>query len=193
MVDGDVFTYPYYWDFGAVCAVKILQPVTPTKNYFEHKILCPGVVCAITIGVVGLDYPLNSQPGWRNEGIGYHADDGKLFNETGLGSRFGPTCTTGDRMGCGVDFGGEDSSAFVKVFFTKNGQQVGDFVKFKKPDSGLYPLMGLDSRGEQFQYLGCWHYLPDSQEDNSYYESRESKLKCCYKIHACISKPCLAN
>ena len=182
MVDGDVFTYPYYWERGAVCAVKILQPVTPAKNYFEHKIICPGVRCTITIGVVGLDYPLDSQPGWRNEGIGYHADDGQLFSEDGLGSRFGPTCTTGDRMGCGVNFEAEDSSGYVKVFFTKNGQQVGDFVKFKKPKSGLYPLMGLDSRGEQFQYLGCWHHLPDPQEHN--YETGESKLNytVCYTL-----------
>ena len=162
MVDGDVFTYPYYCvnDNSLLCAVKILQPMTPIHNYFELEILCPGVICAITIGVVGHDYPLKRQPGWNKEGIGYHADDGRLYNESGSGERFGHTCTTGDRMGCGVDFESEDSPDYVKVFFTKNGQQVGDFIKFKKPKDGLYPLMGMDSRGEQFQYLGRWNYLP---------------------------------
>ena len=174
MVDGDIFTYPYYWDSGrVVCAVKILQPLTPAKNYYEHKILSPGVICAVTIGVVGLDYPLNSQPGWRTGGIGYHADDGKLFNENGSGTQFGPTCTAGDRMGCGVVFEGEDSSDYVKVFFTKNGEQVGEIVNFKRRDSGLYPLMGISSRGEQFQYLGAWHHLPDPQEQT---DSKKSKL-----------------
>ena len=160
MVDGDVFTYPYYFT-GDVCAIKILQQFTPNENYFEYRITSAGVECAIAIGVVRRGYPLDRQPGWEYEGIGYHADDGKLFHENGSGRPFGPTCTTGDRMGCGIDFeGDEDSSDYVKVFFTKNGQQVGDFVDFKKPKSGLYPLMGLHSRGEQLQYLGRWNHLP---------------------------------
>ena len=159
MVDGDIFTYPYYWRH-SVRAVKILQPITPDQNYFEYQITCRGVECAINIGVVGLDYPLNSHPGWNKEGIGYHADDGYLY-ENGAGRHgFGPTCTTGDRMGCGIDSESEGSSDYVKVFFTKNGQQVGDFIKFKKPKSGLHPFIGMMSRGEQFQYLGRWKYLP---------------------------------
>ena len=159
MVDGDVFTYPYYW-INKVCAVKILHPVTPIQNYFEHLITSPGANRAITIGVVGLDYPLDSHPGWKSEGIGYHADDGKLYIESGHGKMFGPTCTTGDRMGCGVIFEGGNSSDNVKVFFTKNGQQISDFIEFKKPKSDLYPLIGMDTRGDQFQYLGCWNYRP---------------------------------
>ena len=179
MVDGDIFTYPYYWDIGNVAlAVKILQSLTRAKNYFEHKILSPGIICAVTIGIVGRDYPLDMQPGWTNEGIGYHADDGKLFNENGAGTPFGPTCTTGDRMGCGVIFedGDSESSDYVKVFFTKNGKQVGDIVNFKRPASGqgLYPLMGLSSRGEQFQYLGTWHHLPNVSQVSEH-NNEESK------------------
>ena len=37
---------------------------------------------------------------------------------------FGPTCTDGDRMGCGVDFNTDCGSGYVNVFFTKNGKQV---------------------------------------------------------------------
>lgn len=169
MVDGDVFTYPYYSleVVGNVHAVRILQPLTPIQNYLEIRILCPGVLCAITIGIVGRDYPLDSHPGWNKEGLGYHADVGRLFNGDRYGSRFGPICTTGDRMGCGVDFESEYSQDYVKVFFTKNGQQVGDFVKFKKPRSGLYPLIGMNSWGEQFQYLGHWNYLPKKGNFNA--------------------------
>ena len=162
MVDGDVFTYPYFFA-GDVIGIKLLQQFTPDQNYFEYRITCPGVRCTITIGVVGRGYPLDRQPGWDNEGIGYHADDGRLFCENSFGRPFGPTCTAGDRMGCGIDFkGDEDSSSAdnVRVFFTKNGHQVGDFVDFKKPKSGLYPLMGLHSQGEQLQYLGRWNHIP---------------------------------
>ena len=41
-----------------------------------------------------------------------------------MGSVFGPTCTDGDRMGCGVDFNTDCGSGYVNVFFTKNGKQV---------------------------------------------------------------------
>ena len=55
---------------------------------------------------------------------GYHADDGNLYHERGVGITFGPTCTDGDRMGCGVDFSTDYGSGYVNVFFTKNGKQV---------------------------------------------------------------------
>ena len=108
-----------------------------------------------------VNYPLYEMPGWNYNSIGYHADDGKLFCENGRGIEFGPTCTDGDRMGCGVDFRGEDdSSDRVKVFFTKNSQQIGNTVRIKIPAGGLYPLIGMCTIGEQVQYIGHWHYLP---------------------------------
>ena len=36
--------------------------------------------------------------------VGYHADDGKLFKAKGHGDPFGPSCTEGDVMGCGIVF-----------------------------------------------------------------------------------------
>lgn len=36
--------------------------------------------------------------------MGYHADDGKLFKAKGHGDPFGPSCTEGDVMGCGIVF-----------------------------------------------------------------------------------------
>ena len=67
---------------------------------------------------------MSRMPGWNRNSCGYHADDGKLYHERGMGSVFGPTCTDGDRMGCGVDFGTDCGSGYVNVFFTKNGNQV---------------------------------------------------------------------
>ena len=48
-------------------------------------------------------------------------------------------------MGCGIDFDSEPGGNFVKVFFTKNGVQVGKSQKMKRPVHGLYPLMGEHS------------------------------------------------
>ena len=34
-------------------------------------------------------------PGWNRDSIGYHADDGKLYHERGMGVNFGPKCAKG--------------------------------------------------------------------------------------------------
>lgn len=68
---------------------------------------------------------------------GYHGDDGRAFCCHGTGEAFGPTFTTGDVIGCGVDWTGvgpRDASGKEqsgpgpvdrdggRAFFTKNGE-----------------------------------------------------------------------
>ena len=152
-VDGDVFSFKG----GSTGCVKILEPMTPFLNYYEYEILCKGAESSIGIGVGERSYPLYRMPGWNINSIGYHGDDGKLYHQNGRGSQFGPTCTEGDRMGCGVDFETDVGYGYCEVFFTKNGQPVGNAVKMKRPVFGLYPIIGLHSRGEKVRYLGHWH------------------------------------
>ncbi|XP_053388031.1 uncharacterized protein LOC123541731 [Mercenaria mercenaria] len=71
-------------------------------QYFEVEILSLGQRGTIAIGVVPCIYPENHQPGWGEGSIGYHADDGLLYNGTGTGKTFGPKCNVGDRIGCGI-------------------------------------------------------------------------------------------
>ena len=78
--------------------------ISPTNHYFELEIVDAGSIGAVAIGLAKTTYPLNRHPGWNPGAVGYHADDGKLFKEKGMGSAFGPSCTTGDTMGCGVRF-----------------------------------------------------------------------------------------
>lgn len=52
------------------------------------------------------------------------------------------TVYIGDIMGCGVDFDTDVGQNYVKVFFTKNGRQIGESQKMKRPVHGLYPLFG---------------------------------------------------
>ena len=168
-VDEDCFTYARDQQVNGKSpgVVKILEPMDSTLNYLEYRIISGGLRCAVSIGVGSSNYPLDSRPGLNLNGIGYHANGGKMFYQSGQGSDFGLTCTVGDRMGCGVDFRSQDSSGQVNVFFTKNGQQVGDVVRIKIPAGGLYPLIGLSSEGEQVQYLGHWHYLPNTLTGNN--------------------------
>ena len=153
-VDGDLFKYKG-GKGGSVGVVKILEPISPMLNYFEYLIVDKGRKTALGIGVGAQSYSSSSMPGWDNNAIGYHADDGRLFHQDGYGREFGPLCTTGDRMGCGVEFS-SDATRYVNVFFTKNGQLVGEPVRMERPAFGLYPLIGLHSEGEKVRYLGHW-------------------------------------
>ena len=154
IVEGDIFKFK--GEGGSVGVVKIIEPVNPMLNYFEYEILDKGRKCAIGLGFGDKNYPLDRMPGWNRNGIGYHADDGRLFHQDGYGKQFGPTCTEGDRMGCGIDFDRDAGYGYCEVFFTKNGEQVGDVVRMKRPVYGLYPIIGMHSRGEKIRYLGHW-------------------------------------
>ena len=139
--------------------VKILEPMSHQLNYFEYQIISGGKEHEVGIGVGDEDYSLDRMPGWDVSGVGYHADDGKLYKEEPYpGAKFGPTCTDNDTMGCGVDFESEDPEGCVDVFFTKNNRQIGGYVKLKKPASGLYPLIGLHSEGGKVRYSGRMFY-----------------------------------
>ena len=159
-VDGNFFMFR--GDGGRVGVVRFSEPMTPMLNYFEFEIVCKGSKCAIGIGVGDLSYPLERMPGWNRNGVGYHADDGRLFHENGYGKGFGPTCTEGDRMGCGVDYNPDVAEGYGDIFFTKNGKQVGNCVRMKRPIHGFYPLVGLHSQGEKVRYLGHTQRQPES-------------------------------
>jgi hypothetical protein len=62
----------------------------------------------------------------------------------GANKQYGPKFSTGDIIGCGIDF--RDMSAF----FTKNGIHLGiAFRKIKETD--LYPFVGFKTQGEQIE------------------------------------------
>ncbi|XP_052226309.1 SPRY domain-containing protein 3-like isoform X2 [Dreissena polymorpha] len=153
------------------------KPLSPENYYFEIEIVDTGAISAIGIGLVPYKYPMDSQPGWRQFSVGYHADDGQLFKASGFGRPFGAKCNIGDRMGCGVKFkkSEEDRQQVeqaVQVFFTRNGQEVGT-VTVPNPPGGLYPAVGMHSDGEEvrlildaeWQYEELMHMAVDSGEE----------------------------
>ena len=48
----------------------------------------------------------------------------------------------GDKMGCGIDYDTDVGFNYVRIFFTKNGKQIGQPQKMKRPVHGLYPMFG---------------------------------------------------
>ena len=65
-------------------------------------------------------------PGWKYGSWAYHGDDGKKFSEVGIRAAYGPTYSTGDVVGCGLEI------QTGSVFFTKNGENLGEFEMSNK-------------------------------------------------------------
>jgi hypothetical protein len=82
---------------------------TPTSFTFAH------ISRIIGIGFSGKRASLEKLPGWEPESWAYHGDDGMTFQCQGTGKKYGPTFTTNDVVGCGVNF------MTNSAFFTKNG------------------------------------------------------------------------
>jgi hypothetical protein len=76
----------------------------------------------ISIGFSGPKVTLNRLPGWEPESWAYHGDDGLTFNCSASGKNYGPKYSTGDVIGCGVNF------RTGQAFFTKNGVNLGEFI-----------------------------------------------------------------
>lgn len=72
----------------------------------------------IGIGFSSKAVSLSRAPGWEPESWGYHGDDGHCFASQNAGKHYGPTFTTGDVIGCGVNF------RTGTAFFTKNGENL---------------------------------------------------------------------
>ncbi|CAG8677382.1 14303_t:CDS:2, partial [Acaulospora morrowiae] len=96
----------------------------------------------IGLGLANQFNPQDRMPGWDCHSIGYHGDDGLLFTNSTEGAKYGPLYTTGDTVGCGINFF-ENS-----IFFTKNGMNLGNAVENYTLFGPLYPTMGLISKDE---------------------------------------------
>jgi hypothetical protein len=102
-------------------SVRSDHPIPPLTGiyYYEVKILSKGRDGYMGIGLSTGEVNLNRLPGWDKGSYGYHGDDGHSFCSSGSGIAYGPTFTTGDYVGCCVNFL-ENS-----CFYTRNGYNIG--------------------------------------------------------------------
>ena len=142
-------------------SVRATQPIPASCGlyYFEVKIISKGRDGYMGVGLSAQGVNMNRLPGWDKQSYGYHGDDGHSFCSSGTGQAYGPTFTTGDIIGCGLNL--IDGSCF----YTKNGVHLGVafsggmetisrkvqrfycFVCLDLPP-GLYPTVGLQTPGE---------------------------------------------
>ena len=77
-------------------------PISCSNHYFELEILQSGNTCTVAIGLCKALHSMRQRLGLLKGSVGYHADSGQLFNGTRRPFGYGPSCTTGDKIGCGV-------------------------------------------------------------------------------------------
>ncbi|KAK7258265.1 hypothetical protein RIF29_32848 [Crotalaria pallida] len=116
-------------------------PTNTLLYYFEIYVKDAGAKGHISIGFTSDSFNMRRQPGWDPNSCGYHADDGLLYRGHGKGDPFGPTYSSGDTVGAGINY------ANHLFFFTKNGQLVGSVYKDMKPP--LFPTIAVHSLNEE--------------------------------------------
>lgn len=89
--------------------------------YYEVTVNSKGKEGMVAIGFSSEKTSLEKLPGWEPESWAYHGDDGKTFCCQLTGKPYSQTFTSGDVIGCGVNF------TTGCAFFTKNGHHLGMF------------------------------------------------------------------
>ncbi|CAH3160768.1 unnamed protein product [Porites evermanni] len=149
----ECFPDPQYHHHGA----RYRQPLSREFPHFEITIVETGEYKWLAIGITNEAYKTSEMPGWYEESLGYHTDDGNIFHNTknledAIGTKGPAMARRGDRIGCTVLFEERrDADGKIPVFFTLNGSEIilegGEspgksliFVDFEKP---LFPVIGM--------------------------------------------------
>ena len=119
-------------------------PIDWPLYFFEVLIVSKGVEGFIGVGFTTEEVSLSRLPGWDQHSYGYHGDDGHVFLGSGRGTAYGPTFTTGDRIGCLLN------RADRSISFFKNGEPLGVAIR-GVPEDRLFPCVGMRSQGEEVQ------------------------------------------
>ncbi|KAK4284959.1 hypothetical protein QN277_001719 [Acacia crassicarpa] len=126
--------------------VGVIQANKPAPRkrlvyYFEIYVKDAGTKGHVAIGFTSKGFKMRRQPGWEPNSYGYHGDDGLLYRGPGKSETFGPTFTSGDTVGGGINY------ATQEFFFTKNAQVVGTVSKDLK--GPLFPTLAVHSQNEE--------------------------------------------
>ncbi|CAH3046582.1 unnamed protein product [Porites lobata] len=185
LVDGYLITRQPYerkvsdWRYGA----RYTKPFSPRFPHFEVMILESGETRWLGIGVVFDHYGTDKMPGWREETVGFHTDDSKIFDtqHCDFGKRtIGSTAARrGDVIRCTVVFEEKrevDGQIRVPVVFSVNGSKI-------IPKDKNQPSIEYSMDKPLFPYLMCAREDIDfqGQELTSNIAELQTKLECVEK------------
>ena len=146
------------FDDMTIGAVQLKREISKEHPYFEVEIDHCGRECAIGVGLARADYPLSCLPGWRPGSIGYHCQDGCLFEGKDIGRQFDlQPVVEGHKIGCGIDYDNSMGEKAV-IYFTHNGEKLKEVFELEwQPKSGVsrvfYPTIGMSSKGETVKVI----------------------------------------
>ena len=147
------------------------------QKYFEVKILSKGEKSTIGIGMAKKGYRLDCQPGWLQESIAFHCDDGNLhYNGTHKEFYNARHISENDTIGCGIDQETGNVRGSVTVYFTHNGKEIGQRTLFDNNADDLHPTVCMHSSGETIKII-----LTAQQENDKH----DSKLSRSERISTC--------
>jgi len=130
---------------------RCLTPFTRENPRLEVLIQESGERRIVGVGVVYQGYNCHYMPGWIDGTVGYHADDGKIF-EARCGDNLGREVADamayrGDLMACEVDFDGAKNGVIPIVFF-KNSHVVGrTSMEYISGRTELFPYVAMGYKG----------------------------------------------
>lgn len=117
----------YYYE------VTIEDTVNINQDWFQK---------CVSIGFGNKEVPFKSHAGWFKNSIGYHSDDGKIYNNNGSnGDTTNMPWSVGDTAGAGIVYVEKNQ---ILPFFTLNGNMV---KIMQKPINMLlpyFPIIGYD-------------------------------------------------
>ncbi|XP_058950960.2 uncharacterized protein [Pocillopora verrucosa] len=165
-VDGCLLTYlgP---DFCKKCkdgkpnnihSAKFNSPFTEETPRFEVLIQGTGERRIIALGVVNKSFDCHKMPGLSIGTVGYHVDDGKIFeggcSEVGREIE-GAMAYRGDLIACEVDFK-EVPDGKISVLFSLNGEEVGRSSMKYTSGQTLYPIVSMGFPGIKVLAKMCY-------------------------------------
>ncbi|KAI8891969.1 concanavalin A-like lectin/glucanase domain-containing protein [Globomyces pollinis-pini] len=140
--------------------------------YYEVTIVSKGRDGYFGVGFTTNPISSNKQPGLEDLSWGYHGADGKKYCISNKGTSYGPSYTTGDTIGCCINF------SEMSISFTKNGIFLGvafTNILSKDKDSNLiFPCIGLRTQGEILK--ANFGREPFKFDINQFYQDERQKL-----------------
>ncbi|CAL1535024.1 unnamed protein product, partial [Lymnaea stagnalis] len=139
-------------------------PFNKALTYFEMEIKKMSAEKHVSIGFAGRDYPINKMLGWLLGSLGFHGDNGQLYNNSSSGttSHLDPSGTNpfvfveGAIVGCGFDEasakfredGSLENQQMLKFYFTLNKQKIHE-VDFEYRSGGIFPAVNLHHENDE--------------------------------------------
>jgi hypothetical protein len=148
-----------------ICTIQTNAPLLPIQiseewngtgpevyEYLYHVRLLrkPNPDTAVGVGFASCPYPAFSFPGWHQNSIAYHSDEGAVFlNDSSAGRACGPVLNIGDVLSVGYRIQALSDGYYITFFFLHNQQKLPLEVRADTfYPSMLYPTIGSNGEAE---------------------------------------------